>query len=266
MALSSPRFQAVNASLVYKQGSSGHSVHLLQQALYDLGHTFSRSDSDFGPKTVQSVKQFQKRNRLIEDGIIGKKTLEALDRQSATFNHRVRLHFRSINLTRVPFSKILESTERVYAQYGVKIEMASGQSLLLTEEQTKKFFTVTGSCTWVISSGEYYELHSLGGRVTSTEILIYYVNRFSKATLLGCGGHAANRPAATLAANASRWDTAHEVGHVLLTSGFTPVHSTSLRNLMHATASSYATTPILTTEQIIKMRQHACCTEINSSQ
>ena len=264
MALSSPRFQSVNASLVYRQGSSGHSVHLLQQALYDLGHTFSRADGDFGPKTVQSVKQFQKRNRLVEDGIIGKKTLEALDWQSATYTHRVRLHFRSINLTRVPFNKILESTERVYAQYGIKIEMASGKSLLLTEEQTKKFFNLTGQCDWTINSGDYHELHGLGGAVSSSEILVYYINKFSEANLLGCGGHATNRPAATVASNASEWDTAHEVGHVLLTSAFPQVHSNSMYNLMYAYSSNTKATPRLTTEQIVQMRKHVCCKEITS--
>ncbi len=239
-------------------------MHLLQQGLYDLGHTFSRADSDYGPKTVRSVKQFQQRSRLIEDGVIGPKTLAALDRRLSTFNHRVRLHFRSINLTRVPFSKIMESTKRVYAQYGIKIEMASGQSLLLNEEQTKKFFTITGQCDWTINSGEYHELHGLGGSVSPSEILVYYINRFSEANLLGCGGHAANRPAATVASNASQWDTAHEVGHVLLTSSFSPVHYRSAYNLMYEYSTSKNATPILTTEQIVQMRKHTCCKEITS--
>ncbi len=264
MTLSSPRFKKLNASRLYKLGSSGHSVHLLQQALYDAGHTFSRADGLFGPQTEKSVREFQKQNRLTVDGILGKKTRESLDQRFPTFDYRVRLHFRSINLTRVPFNKIWESTKSVYAQYGINVEMSSGQSLSLTSEQTSKFFTVTGSCNWIINSGEYHELHGLGGKVKSTEILVYYVNKFSEANLLGCGGHATNRPAATLASNASQWDTAHEVGHVLLTSGFTPVHSTSLNNLMHATASSYSNTPRLTTEQIVQMRKHACCKEITS--
>lgn len=264
MALSSPRFQKLDATRDYRQGSSGRSVHLIQQALYDAGHSFSRADGSFGRLTERSVRQFQQQNRLTPDGIVGKKTLECLDRRFPTFDYRVRLHFRSINQTRVSFNSIWESTSKVYAQYGIKIEMASGQSLGLTPTQTAKFFTVNGTCLWQINSGEYHELHSLGGRVPSTEVLVYYVNRFSEARLLGCGGHAVNRPAATLASNASKWDTAHEVGHVLLTSAFPQVHSPSVHNLMYEFSSNRAATPWLTTEQLIKMRQNPCCATINS--
>lgn len=261
--LSSPRFKNLQANRLYQKGSYGHSVHLLQQALYDLGHSFSSADGIFGPKTERSVEEFQKKHRLTVDGIIGKQTIGCLDRNLPGFSHRVRLHFRSINLTNVPFHKILQSTEDVYAQYGIKIEMASGKSLLLTKEQTNKFFTINGSCNWEINSGEYHELHSLGGTVNPKDVLIYYVNKFSEG-ILGCGGHAKNRPAATVASQASRWDTAHELGHVLLTSAFSPVHSASLANLMHPTASSYAMTPILNTSQLNQMRKNACCVAIAS--
>jgi hypothetical protein len=44
------------------------------------------------------------------------------------FTHRVRLHFRSISRTEQPFHTLLEHTQAVYAPYGIKIEMASGQS------------------------------------------------------------------------------------------------------------------------------------------
>ena len=55
------------------------------------------------------------------------------------FTHKVRLHFRSLSLTDIPFATILRTTKRIYAPYGIKIEMASAQSLLLTAAQRAIF-------------------------------------------------------------------------------------------------------------------------------
>lgn len=175
--------------------------------------------------------------------------------------HRVRLHFRSISLTDVPFDKHLSSAEAVYAPHGIKVEFGSGMSLGLSDEEARKFEQVDGSCTWSITSGEFAELQQMGGTVPSTEILVFYVNRFSSSTLLGCGGHATGRPACIVAAKGSRWDTAHEVGHVLLTSAFAPVHSPDAKNLMHA-SSVPATTPGLTAAQVTQIKKSPCCVRI----
>jgi len=245
-----------------KRGRSSNAVQVVQQALIDLGVPLSVSDGIFGRNTEGAVKRFQKKYRLKEDGVVGPKTLKKLDDLLSRFQYRVRLHFRSINLTNVPFDKILHSTERVYAQYGIKMEMVSGKSLFLTPAQTKKFSVVNGSCTWNISAGEIHELQGLGGAVPSNEVLVFYVNRFSDVTLLGCGGHAKSRPAVTVASNASQWDTAHEIGHVLLSSAFTPVHDGSTKNLMHATASSYRQVPVLSNKQLAQIRSHACCVAV----
>jgi hypothetical protein len=48
------------------------------------------------------------------------------DQCAASLTHRVRLNFRSIAGTYVPFETILSSSQSVYANYGIKIEMASG--------------------------------------------------------------------------------------------------------------------------------------------
>jgi hypothetical protein len=73
------------------------------------------------------------------------------------------------------------------------------------------------------------------------------------------GGHAVTRPAVTVAGHASRWDTAHEVGHVLLGFGFSPLHVNDRRNLMHPTAATYVTIPVLTDKQVRQMRRSVCC-------
>ena len=60
-----------------KKGSNGDSVKLLQELLNKHGFNLT-VDGDFGNKTEEAVKQFQKRLNLTVDGIVGSKTFEAL--------------------------------------------------------------------------------------------------------------------------------------------------------------------------------------------
>jgi len=86
-----------------KQGSSGldvyhaqHSVNIWMMMHY--GHSNITEDGQFGPETEKAVKEFQKANGLVPDGIIGPKTLSALTRADREFSaemnsdyHRMRL-------------------------------------------------------------------------------------------------------------------------------------------------------------------------------
>ena len=273
MALTSPRFiasrrlrnVAANQATISK-GHSGRSVHLVQQALIDLGYQLPRStrkaayspDGSFGSETEAKLKEFQARSGLKDDGVVGWRTLQALARRLPSYQHRVRLHFRSIALHKIPFERSLLDAQVIFGQYGIKVEYGSGESLLLTPAQMRLFDRIDNDCEWTLSAGEYNELHSLGTRAPDNEILVYQVKAL-KGGDLGCGGHAVNRPAVTVAAAASRWDTAHEVGHVLLGSSFSPVHVSDRRNLMHPTTSRYATIPVLTDGQVKQMRRSVCC-------
>lgn len=57
---------------VLKIGSKGENVKRLQLALN------INVDGDFGPGTAAAVKEFQKANNLVDDGVVGAKTWEAL--------------------------------------------------------------------------------------------------------------------------------------------------------------------------------------------
>ena len=54
-------------------GSSGDDVKKLQQALNSYGYSLS-VDGQFGSKTQAAVKDYQKKNGLSVDGIVGEKT------------------------------------------------------------------------------------------------------------------------------------------------------------------------------------------------
>ena len=276
MALVSPRFRhnrrlnRASTGTVIRQGSRGRHVHLIQMALIDLGYPMPRSvggsyspDGAFGTETKQKVIDFQNANNLSPDGEIGRNTMLALDHHLRSYNHRVTLHFRSISLANVPFERSLSDAEKIYGQYGIKIEFGSGQSLGLSREEEQRFNRVDGDCNWIMNSGEFNELHQLGGPVPQTEILVYYVRDFGDS-ILGCGGHATNRPACTIAADGTRWTTAHEVGHVLLTRNFRgPVHARSRRNLMYRTTTVHGRRrPVLNDRQLTQMRSNPCCIAI----
>ena len=59
--------------MVFKKGSRGDAVKQIQVALN------LKADGIFGSKTEKAVIKFQKDNGLYPDGIVGKKTLAALN-------------------------------------------------------------------------------------------------------------------------------------------------------------------------------------------
>jgi hypothetical protein len=159
---------------------------------------------------------------------------------------------------------LFENARLVYGKYGIKLEFGSGQSLLLPDSEARRLAQVDGQCKWRIDSGEYRDVQQLGGPIPSTDILVFYVGRFSEANLLGCGGHIPGRPACIVAAQGGPWDTAHEVGHVLLGSFFSPSHSTDPSNLMYQYSSISPATPTLTTEQLAQIRKSPCCIPVGA--
>jgi len=246
------------------RGSRGPEVRSLQKALNTSLSPNPRLGADgiFGSKTLNAVRAYQKQAALLIDGIVGALTKAALGMLTSgkTHTHRVRLHFRSLSLTSIPFNQILSSTQEVYAQYNIKVQYASGESLSLPASESAKFQQIDGSCTWQVNSGEYAELQNIGSPAPANDIVVYFVDRFS-SSINGCGGHIKNRPACIVARAGTQWCTAHEVCHVLLTSSFSPVHMTPTGNLMHS-VDIQRTTPTLTPAQVTKIKASPLCRKI----
>lgn len=70
--------QPSQETAVLKKGSSGSQVRTLQTKLNNWGYNCGTVDGIFGSKTLNAVKQFQKNNGLVVDGIVGTKTAAAL--------------------------------------------------------------------------------------------------------------------------------------------------------------------------------------------
>lgn len=247
-----------------RRGARGRCIHLVQFALLDLGYALPRStgglmspDGIYGDETVAAIQTFQRSKHLSPDGELGRNTLRELDNHFARPSHSLTIHFRSIALTDVPFETALRNAQMVYGQYGIAFRFGSGQSLHLSPAQTALFDRIDAECNWNITTGEYDQLHRLGPSCPPFDVKVYFVNRMRG--VLGCGGHAPGRPAATVAAAAWRWDMAHEVGHVLLTSSFSPVHHRHGRNLMNAFPPNNNVIKVLTDAQVRQIRAHPCC-------
>ena len=61
-----------------KNGSKGDQVKQVQQKLKNWGYYTGTVDGVYGPKTVQAVKDFQKKNKLTADGVVGPATARAM--------------------------------------------------------------------------------------------------------------------------------------------------------------------------------------------
>jgi Putative peptidoglycan binding domain len=264
MALKSPRFSS-NERLrradenrpAIARGETGEAVRILQQALIDLGfplpistRRYGSPDGVFGQETAGKVREFQLKNRLSPDALVGHKTMTALDtllpRAGAVlpplppsgFTHKVRLHLRSIAMPKVPEMRQLQVMKDIYAQYAILIEMASGESIALARDEALTLDVVDGDCKWDQLSDEQRLLQGLGAKqnVGPNDITVYYATTLRKldgTTLQGCAGSAPDRPAVMIAADAvDKTTMAHEVGHILLGSGFQPTHEADSKNLM----------------------------------
>ena len=62
----------------YSQGSKGETVKLIQTKLKRWGYYTGALDGQYGAKTADAVRYFQKTNGLKADGVCGPKTLAAL--------------------------------------------------------------------------------------------------------------------------------------------------------------------------------------------
>ena len=61
-----------------RRGSTGEDVRAWQRFLIEQGLYAGKVDGDFGPRTESATKEFQRRQNLGSDGIVGKRTRHAL--------------------------------------------------------------------------------------------------------------------------------------------------------------------------------------------
>lgn len=81
-AVTTPTVTNPNGGLTktLKPGDTGAQVTALQNALTKLGFSPGKADGDYGPSTQIAVEHFQAANNLGVDGVVGPKTLAAIQK------------------------------------------------------------------------------------------------------------------------------------------------------------------------------------------
>lgn len=82
---SSPSTSSLNGNRILKNGANGTDVSALQSALNSLGYNLS-VDGKYGSKTQAAVSDYQKKNGLGVDGIVGVQTYSSLNNALAKLN------------------------------------------------------------------------------------------------------------------------------------------------------------------------------------
>lgn len=274
-------------SSIYIVGSVGKGgqnrpadVSTVQERLNELmgnSRTHLKVDGLSGPKTKGMIADFQKSVLKFNwpDSRVdpGGKTIAAMNNPtSATIwraappytpgggkTKNVHLHFRSISLTDVSFQSQFKGAVDVYGQYDIGVRFMSGRSEWLSEDDRKKFKRVDTSC--LAKPDEWSALQKLLYDVPGYDILVVFVGELWDPTeapgdemFLGCGAYRPGSPACAVAANASKYDMAHEVGHVLGLG-----HESTNGNLMHPTQAVYPKLPVLTQSQLDTISKSKLC-------
>lgn len=79
-------------------GSRGSAVKELQEKLNSLGYSCGTADGDYGAKTANAVRDFQRKNGLTIDGIAGSKTLAAIDKVIASNSIKIKVMANLLNV------------------------------------------------------------------------------------------------------------------------------------------------------------------------
>lgn len=210
-------------------------------------------------------------------------------KKTIVFTHKVKLHFRNLTGKILPGKFILKSIQKVYHPHGIKIELVSSKDISLSKKVMKKYKVVDGACKWDMNDPNVNEMgliHKMEKRSSfrsgffdwvpisipflkdleklpePDEIVVFFIGKFN-SSLLGCGGHLPNAPGAIVDFKYSyRWDTAHEIGHVLLSSSYSPVHHTKKENLMYQYSNSSKKVPKLGNKQLKQMKKSVACIKI----
>jgi peptidoglycan hydrolase-like protein with peptidoglycan-binding domain len=71
---------------MFKIGSEGNEVRLIQSFLKSLGYNIQQVDGDYGNKTFLAVKQYQRDRKITVDGEVGDQTLSEMKSQGFLFS------------------------------------------------------------------------------------------------------------------------------------------------------------------------------------
>jgi hypothetical protein len=122
----------------------------------------------------------------------------------------VRLGIKILAQPSISINTMMASMRTVYESVGFEVRVVNTETLNLPA------LTVVdvGSCRRGSVTAEQRQLFQNRNNLGRTDIAVYFVQATTPA-FNGCAAHPSGTPACVVAAGATRWTMAHEVGHVL---------------------------------------------------
>ena len=133
-----------------KRGSKGEQVRELQTILQQQGYYNGRIDGDYGDLTVSSVKAYQKKQGLLQDGVFGPVTCKKLQADTKPTNTD-----KTVNYTIFTNTKLCETQKPDCAGQVSSVHCADH-----CIKQILRRFGITGYSEWTI--GKYAGTTSAG--------------------------------------------------------------------------------------------------------
>lgn len=122
----------------------------------------------------------------------------------------IRVHVKILQQPNIAINTMVANMTQVFATAGIGVNVASTENLNLAAS----FLDIdVGSCSGS-TTAEQDQLFSNRNNAGDNDIVVYFV-RSTVPPFNGCASHPPGRPGAVVAAGASQWTMAHEVGHVL---------------------------------------------------
>lgn len=181
------------------------------------------------------------------------------DRHGNECSHEARITIRSIALPEFDYAMAKRNAEQLYGSNGIYFNVVSEQCTALSEEMALRLAVIDGTCRWNQFSEEQDDLYDAVGGSMFSGILVCFVGSLMKpdgGRLNGCAGHEPAKPTAVIGKSATVWTMAHEVGHILLSPSYSPVHTASSGNIMYRRSSTFtaASSPSFDAAQVTQMK------------
>ena len=157
------------------------------------------------------------------------------DKHGNQCNKLLPVNIFSLALPAFDYNKAITFAEKLYGSNGIYFDIRQELCLALSAAQQTKLAVIDGECKWDQNNAEQDDLFNLVKGRVGTGISVFIVggiNTDGANTLAGCAGHNPAKPAVVVSATGTMYTLAHELGHVLLTSTYSPVHETITSNIM----------------------------------
>lgn len=275
MALDIPSAVAYNRTHAHSLGWAARRaevVDFLQREFVPVGPHLPPSDREFAELVAmwqEGENRRASRTVLKVDGKLGPNSWRALQSDLArvaagrTQKH-LDIHISTLNPPRFDYGAAIRFALDLYGAIGIQLRIRTEICPALSEADATRLAVINGDCHWNQFNTEQDDLYARAGiRASASGVRIFFVGglvELDGGSLKGCAGHAPGKPSCVIDSNiATIFTLSHELGHVLLTSSYSPVHHTSTSNIMYRVTDGHSLSnpPSFDAAQITQIRSNA---------